>query len=395
MREWTPSSPEELDFEQIAFLRERFDCQVEPAPGGLFTVRPRNKVGAAIVGGRAVQVRPKLAIDRVLFLLAYAACGRLPDDASMAASTELTAGVGALFATLCERATRSGVLAGYRDVSDLLHTVRGRIDMAEQVRRARPAIPVAVRFQEFDESIPENRLLLAGLEVLRRAPIHVPSVLNRLQRLRALFAAVAPATGTDVEIRWTRINQHYRPAVEMARLLVAGQSIDLMSGGNTTPALVLDMGEVFETFVRVALRESLRLTDDEFPSDDAAPRTTLDDRGQLVLKPDLTLIRDGARRFIGEVKYKVDPGSAKSSDRYQLLAYTVATGLTEATLIYADGPPQPTTHLIPGVNARLHLHRLDLAQPPTGVLDQIARIGEHIEACAARDSAKPGFPAKP
>jgi hypothetical protein len=48
---------------------------------------------------------------------------------------------------------------------------------------------------------------------------------------------------------WTRLNAHYRSAVELARLLLQHTSIDLAQGHTTAHALTIDMARVFEQFV--------------------------------------------------------------------------------------------------------------------------------------------------
>ena len=109
---------------------------------------------------------------------------------------------------------------------------------------------------------------------------------------------------------------------------------------------------------------------------------TLDHLGELVTEPDLNLLVDGERRFVGEIKYKVDHGRARAADRYQLLAAAIATGLPDATLVYAEGPGALTAvHTIPRAGVRLHLHRLDLAAPPEDVLAQIDRLAAHVRRC--------------
>lgn len=293
-----------------------------------------------------------------------------------------------LYAALCRRATRRGVLAGYREVSDRLHTVRGRVDFAEQARRGGPGLPLAVTYQEFDVDVPENRVLRAGLAALRSAPVHVPAVRRELHRLRALVAGAGPLVGPPPGIAWTRLNEHYRPAVELARMLLARTSVDLAPGAVHAPALVLDLSRVFEAFVRVALREALGVGPGELPDGAHAPRTSLDDAGAMRLEPDLGLWRGGRCRFVGEVKYKSDPGGGRAADRYQLLAYAIATGLPDATLVYADGPPGPAAHFIPGAGVRLHLRGLDLGRPPEDVLAQVARLAAHVEECAEQGASR-------
>ncbi|MCG8918408.1 McrC family protein [Actinokineospora sp. PR83] len=372
---------------EIAVLRERFGCTVERV-AGRYRVTPGDKVGSWTGGGLHVVVRPKLAIARVLTMLDYTARGGpAGDELSGLAEHDLTSGVAALYARLCHRATRRGVLSGYREATDTLHTVRGRVDFAAQVRRAAPGLPLAVDYQEFDTDVPENRLLVAGLEVLRAAPVHVPEVRRDLHGLRLRLADVPPAAELS-PIRWTRLNEHYRPAVELARLLVAHRSVDLRHGGTAAPAFVLDMGKVFEDFVRCAVRVSLGVAPEDFPDGEDGPQQTLDQAGKVVLKPDLGLVGGGGREFVGEVKYKRDTGAGKADDRYQLLAYAVATGLPEATLVYAWGPQDVVEHRVRGLDVTLHLRHLDLSVPEAELFARIDALAEHVRGCRRRAGAR-------
>ena len=78
--------------------------------------------------------------------------------------------------------------------------------------------------------------------------------------------------------------------------------------------------------------------------------------------------------FVGDIKYKRDPGTGKDSDLYQLLAYATATRLPEATLIYADGPPGTGYHLVKHSGVQLRLTRLDLTRSPQEVLSQLEAV---------------------
>src|SRR5512144_1656414 len=155
LREWTTTGAVGLTAAQRDALRTRFRATVEPTVGAgdRYDVTPGNVVGGAVVDEIAVLVEPKLTISRVLFLLGYAADpqGWRQDDAYVGALPDLATGVAGLFTELCDRALRRGLLTGYRDVRADLATVRGRIDLVEQLRR-HPGLglPLAVRYAEHD-----------------------------------------------------------------------------------------------------------------------------------------------------------------------------------------------------------------------------------------------------
>jgi len=112
----------------------------------------------------------------------------------------------------------------------------------------------------------------------------------------------------------------------MATLLLRSASLDLGVGKAKGCAFLIDMNDVFERFVRKALRTALRVDPARFP--DRAPKIRLDDGGVVPLKPDLSLVGHGRVLWVGDVKYKRLPAATYlNADLYQLLAYVVALGL--------------------------------------------------------------------
>ena len=167
------------------------------------------------------------------------------------------------------RAFSRGVLQSYRSYEDDLLTVRGRIDIQRQVaRRFGRVPPIAVRFDEFTEDIEENRILRAALVALGRLPLRREKSRATLARFNALLENVSlvpyARKGTPV-IGWTRLNQHYRPAIELARLILDSTAFDQGSGNVGAITFLVDMNRLFEDFVVTGLREDLRVRPDVFP----------------------------------------------------------------------------------------------------------------------------------
>src|SRR5262249_42195047 len=154
------------------------------------------------------------------------------------------------------RAIRRGLLAGYRLEEGALFTVRGRIRFDEQVRRRFGRIPpVEGRFDEFTHDIEENRLLKAAI---RRIGMLRPRSDALRRSLRALDAAFSPISRIEYDgrriptIHYSRLNQHYRPAVELARLILKSTSFELGADDAeyvTSSTFLVDMADVFEDFV--------------------------------------------------------------------------------------------------------------------------------------------------
>jgi 5-methylcytosine-specific restriction enzyme subunit McrC len=146
-------------------------------------------------------------------------------------------------------------------------------------------------------------------------------------------------------VTWTRLNIHYRPAVELPRLILTLRAPDLTAGSHHTASLTIDMADLFEDFVREALREALHVSPTQFPAGNACRSLHLDSAQQVRVHPDLSLWLNGQCRFIGDVKYKRDTGPGHNDDLYQLLAYATAAQLPAATSCTPmdHRPPAPTT----------------------------------------------------
>jgi 5-methylcytosine-specific restriction enzyme subunit McrC len=148
---------------------------VEPAAGrpGRYDLTPKSLVGTVTVGDLIVTIQPKVALDRLLFLLSYAMdpVGWRDLPSSYGEDEMLTEVIIPAFVLQLRRAFRAGLLKGYRHEEDSAMTVRGRIRFAALVgRRFGVPLPAEVAYDDFTEDIEENRLLKAALGRLLRMP---------------------------------------------------------------------------------------------------------------------------------------------------------------------------------------------------------------------------------
>jgi 5-methylcytosine-specific restriction enzyme subunit McrC len=97
------------------------------------------------------------------------------------------------------------------------------------------------------------------------------------------------------------------------------------------------------------------------------------------LEPDISWW-DGKRcLFVGDVKYKqINVAGILHPDLYQLLAYTIATGLPDGLLIYASGEDKPVIHEVLQASKRLHVTTVDLRGAPDDILAQVRNIATSI-----------------
>lgn len=382
LNERRKSPPLELSRALRAGLEHHFAATITTGPtADTFVVTPGDTVGSLTIDTTTVVVAPKVPIDRVLFMVAYAndPYGWKEGWASIVDSNDLVEGMAALFAHTCDRVLARGLYRSYRRVEADAPAVRGRIRWQRQARRPGP-LPIAVRYDVHDDDVLENQLVRAALAVLRSLPIRDPGTTAAIARRWRDFheLAVLPHPHLHVDkVAWNRQNEHYSPLIGLARIILEGSMGQIDPGAVPVPGFTVNMPQVFERFVRTVLREQSVFTPDEFPDDPHKHDLHLDTAGRVKLLPDLGVQVRHRWRFIGDVKYKRDDGPGHQADLYQLVAYATAAGLDEATLIYADGPGDAPHHSVRNAGIQLHLVHLDLQQPPQAVLTQLAQHKVH------------------
>jgi len=365
--------------------------RIEPTLGseGRYDLTPDQRIALVCLPSLVIEVRPKVPMSSVLFLVSYAcdAASWLEQQPEFARELDLVEMLAIMLARMVGQATRRGLLNGYQCEDESLPAPRGRILFDEQIRRwLAISPPIEVRHDVFTSDIIENRLLLAALATIGRIPYRSNISKRELFRAQRLFGAVrrlhfGPAAVP--EVLFTRLNRHYQSAVSLATLLLRSASLELGAGGSRGSAFLIDMNSVFERFVRRALRFALGVEDARFP--ERSPRVRLDEAGVVPLKPDLCLLKNGRVLWVGDAKYKRLPaGAYRNADLYQLLAYAVALDLPGGTLIYAaDEGVRAAEHVVVQAGKRLRVVALDLSAPRTKLREQIAAIARRVALSAA------------
>ena len=379
LQEYT-SSKHRLSADQLeALLQEsqNLHFSVEPEKGGRgrYILRPGSMVGALEIGDVSVLIEPKIGIPKLLSLVCYVMgiykakeqhpfnfkrTDALPDILALALTSS------------ARRAFGRGLLRGYLAEEDALYTVRGRIQFSEQIRRRYSIpLPVELGFDEFTEDILANRLVKAAAARLGRMTLRSPEARRGLGWIAAILETVSLVEFRRVpEVRFDRLNEHYRHVVGLARLILLHSEFESQCGDVRASGFLIDMNVLFQEFVTQALREQLSGSAIKLQ---AERKAWFDNDKNVTLKPDLACWEDRETcTFVGDAKYKnIADDSLPNSDLYQLLAYTTALDLPGGILIYAKGEADTTTYVVRHAGKRLEVFALDLS----GSLDQIlARV---------------------
>jgi len=389
LREHRPEFGVPLGRDEVDLLRGLGAVlQIQPtrARPGHFDLTPGAHVGVVRVGDLTLAIAPKLPLARVLFLLSYAMDGRWwrDDEVSLPEDGDLLEALVPFYARAVRRALRRGVLQGYRTVEEALPLVRGRLRIEDQIRRRHGRmLPAEVRYDDFTVDIEANRLLLAAAWRLHRLPLRSAQARRLLREIEAALVGV-----TEVRygarnlpaVAYDRLNAHYRPAVELARLILQSTSWDLGDGRVSASACLIDLSVVFEAFVVRALREQLGLSERALRQGE---RLWLDVDRRVALRPDLSWWHAGRPVFVGDVKYKrLAEGGVKHADVYQVLAYAVATDLPGALLVYAAGEAEPARHHVVHADKLVQVVAVDLGGPMAAVRAEVQRVAGLVAGSA-------------
>lgn len=354
---------------------------------GLYDLTPGAHVGVIHLDGLDLVVRPKIEMDRLLFILSYA-LGNIQWQGPLGlAGSDLTEAVVHAFVAHMTQALRRGLPYSYRAVEETSLTVRGRLRVSDQVRRWYTiAPPVEITYDDFTVDNDVNRLLLAATERLLRSRLR--SERSRTG-LRGILARLEGVTLVAFDPRrvpavsFNRLNARFRTAVELARFIIMSTSVELGIGHVPGTAFLVDMNKAFEDFLVVALREALGLSDRELVQGARGRAIYLDEERQVRLEPDISIWRDGYPVFIGDAKYKRTVlQDSPNADIYQTVAYAIATNLPGALLIYAAGEGEPGLHTIVDVGKRIEVVSLDLSGGPEAIRNEVARIADLVSARA-------------
>ena len=338
---------------------------------GLYSLTAQNMVGTLVVDDLRILIRPKIRPENLFLLLEVG----LPPKAwrqesfDYTTSADLLPSIIAFFARTLANTLARGLLRSYRPEEERLIALRGRIDVASQFRQAGAQLPVACRYDEYTPDIFENRYVKAAANLAVRVPRVKTEDRRRLLRQIAALEDVSDTSvrAEDLDrLLFTRLNAHYEPALRLARLLLSNLTLVDQRGDRSASSFLVDMNRLFEDFVTHRLRRELRGRLELRSQFD----THLGVRSQVPIRPDLVFRSRGKEVYVADIKYKLTADArARTSDYYQLLAYTTALDLPEGVLMYclADGGRPERMVTVRHADKLLHTLAINLTGPPDSV----------------------------
>ena len=399
LREYQRSNAYPLSADERDTLHELLpSATIEPAAGSesSYHLTPGPVVGAVQLGKLSVLIEPKITIPNLLSLACYAVSRvkfrkeefdykeerALPDILALALATQ------------ARRAFSSGLLHGYRVEEQALLTVRGRLNFEEQLRRRFDSpLPAELTFDEFTADITANQLVKAAAYRLGRMRLRSSQARENLGWIAGILAEVSPVEFRPAnvpEVKFDRLNEHYRRVVELSRLILRHGAFESSGGQLRASGFLVDMNVLFQEVLTQALREALGVSGRTLRSDIGVSRLSLDYEEQVALKPDLSWWDGPACTFVGDAKYKNLTGEhVPNADLYQMLAYATALDLPGGLLVYAQGETDAATYNVRNSGRRLEIAALDLSGTLDQTLSRVRAIAEKI--LSLRQEARTGL----
>ena len=345
--------------------------------GGRRELQAGEYVGVVRLGRRTVQVLPKFyregtgsregrafeATRNLLHLLAYA--GRLRvrehDLASMLRrGADWFEILTRLFASHLLEEWQRGAHRHYRAVEDTLPVLKGKLLVAEQLRRPLRRHLFAVAFDEFTADTELNRVFRFVVERLFGATRDGENrrLLGELRHWMDEVSLPARVTAADARPSLvTRLNRRFEPLLNLARLFLAESSLQLAAADFSTFAFVLDMNQLFESFlVGFIERHRAALLPDALAGCELLPQARgatihlarRTDTGAPVFRlvPDLAFRLAGRFPLLLDAKYKrLSPADARlgvsQSDFYQMHAYARRFDCPRVLMLYPQTAEMP------------------------------------------------------
>jgi 5-methylcytosine-specific restriction enzyme subunit McrC len=326
-------------------------------------VRSAQYVGAVQIGRRTVEFLPKIEQTEVevkpsvvrhnllqMLLVAYDLEGATSGKAALEKSSDGWLDIlMRLFSKALADQLRRGLIRRYREEADDLPTVRGRLNIEEQVRRNLVHRErSACAYDEFDEDHALNQLFRVAI----RRMLRVSSNNTTQQALRELLPAfegvsdVTPTADWMDRVTLDRVSERFGLCLGMAKLFLRDAVTGLYAGDQNSFALLFDMNDLFERFVARTLRRRLRGSGIEVSIQDSRHHLVHDQESKqrlFRLRPDIVVRKDGAPLCIMDTKWKrLSPEERKlgicQSDLYQMLAYAEGYSSSAVLLIYPWDP---------------------------------------------------------
>lgn len=299
-----------------------------------YQVKVANVVGAVALPGVSLHIEPKIHISHFAHLAKRAVSRHR--SSSERVSVDSLDTFWELVATWCvtavEKIYRAGLLADYREETDDLSVVRGRVNVRRTAEKfVYGQMAVNCTFDELDVDNSLNR-------VLRRAMSYVSSaswsqdveLKKRASRMDRAMEGVGILQYGDVAVKTDRRSRHYAEALDLSLRVLGPVGANVFAGAGVGRTFLIPTPGLMEEGLRAVLIDGL------FPVEVKSGKKVLSQSPFFSVNPDLVL---NGGVITGDVKYKIASREWVRSDVSQAALF--ATGYRASAALIATFSREP------------------------------------------------------
>ncbi|MEM7537607.1 MAG: hypothetical protein AAF639_35885 [Chloroflexota bacterium] len=370
LREYEKQEVDILAPHHVTTLREDCSRYVTIRPGWLpdtWQLEAKQYIGIIVVDDLQIRIHPKTPVHNLFYMLTY--IYDLPEFrdemAELTVSEDIFAFIVRIFLQQVETIIQRGIYRSYVETQENAVYLKGRLLLDKQLQmNAMHPERFYQRTQAYTADLLENQILQHTLwfiaqiwgqsldETSSERTETTSVIIAQLRRLRAAFADVTPRLiepSEFAQIHYTRLNEHYRPAIHLARLLLQHLSLEHQPETEPNrkalfPAYLFNMNYIFESFVAKYLQT--RFHNHPNLHVDIQPAIWLDQHHTTSGRPDIVLCEHEPQQQVFnqpicvlDTKYKRFDRQPEEHDRNQVYLYCRSLDVREGVLIYADDHP--------------------------------------------------------
>lgn len=359
---------------------------------GQLVLIAKSYVGLIPINPRvSIHVMPRMPIDNVLYLVQKAkkAVQYLPgydrnyriERLPSGRSEELFAA--SLLECLID-VERNGLIHRYVSY-ETNYGWRGRVLLSHTVSRHRSKgilFRQAHQLTELSVDIPENQIIKDTLMHIARYFSQFPEKESKKSARRAatllqMFDRVSNVSGQRLALarqclhgikRLPGDHRAYEPILWLCYLIVTRQGVSIESFGPARiQSMVVNLADIFESYVRQVIRESLEtvLSGSTLKDGNRHQVRLFTQGGNQVVKPDIYIEKAGVSPIVLDAKYKP---ALRSADRYEVLAFCEALQSKLAIFISPKDTGQPGSSFLGRTRGGIDMHEIRIDLSATDIL---------------------------
>lgn len=337
--------------------------------GDSYEVTVINAVGLVSIRGLQIEVHPKIELSHFLYLLRKGDVlpRTVTHTTTAAADTTLWDLVARWYVETLETVLRRGLLSDYRSESDLLQVARGQVLPVETAGAYYGGrVGVMCEYDEFDEDMPLNRVLLAAARAIVESAQLEESTRRAASTSSARLDRVGPLRSGDLSARTDRRSEYYRDALILAHHILDGTGRSISAGPELARSFLIRTPEMVEAGVRSILAAALSDTVEVVKVGRQLQGV------RLTFNPDLIF----GSVAVGDVKYKQASNEWNRPDLYQAIAFATAVRVARAAIVTfgaADEGGPPPALSVGDIELRTFRWTTDPGISPSVAADELAR----------------------